>query len=56
MKYLLIQNDEGKYIKDGARYDILEASWAKGPRVKDFAQFNSLAEAEKHFGLTKVEE
>ena len=55
MVYLLIQNDDGKYIKDGTRYDLLEASWAKGPRANEFVQFDTLAQAEEHFGLTKVE-
>lgn len=55
MVYLLTQNDEGKYVKDGTRYDLLEASWAKGPRANEFVEFESLEEAEKHFGLKKVE-
>jgi|GEM_PF-5318705 hypothetical protein len=55
MVYLLTQNEDGKYIKDGTRYDLLEASWAKGPRAKDFVEFESSEEALKTWGLTEVE-
>lgn len=54
MVYLLTQNEEGKYEKNGTRYDVLEASWAKGPRANEFIEFDTLAEAEEHFGLTKI--
>ena len=56
MVYLLTQNEEGKYIKDDTCYDLLEASWAKGPRAKDFVEFESLEEAAAFYGLTKIEE
>lgn len=56
MVYLLTEKEEGKYIKDGTRYDLLEASWAKGPRAKDFVEFESSEEAAAFYGLTKVKE
>lgn len=56
MVYLLTQNDDGKYIKDGTRYDVLEAGWVRGPRAKDFVEFESLEEAAAFYGLTPVKE
>lgn len=55
MVYLLTKNEEGNYEKDGTRYDILEASWARGPRANEFVEFESLEEAAAFYGLTKVE-
>ena len=55
MLYLLVQDENGKYKKDGIRYSILVCSWVKGQRANDFTEFNSLEEAEEAYGLTKVE-
>ena len=57
MKYLLIENEEGKYIKINGteRYDILECEYAVGPRKDEFVEFESLEEAAAFYDLTKVE-
>ena len=55
MKYLLCEDENGIYEKDGKRYNLLVCSWVKGPRAQDFKEFGSLEEAEEAYGLTKVE-
>lgn len=47
MKYLLIENEEGQYIKINGteRYDILECHEAVGPRVDDFQELDNLKQA-----------
>ena len=56
MKFLLCEDENGNYEKDGKRYNLLVCAWVKGPRANDFQEYNSLEEAEKAYGLTKVEE
>lgn len=53
MKYLLIKNEEGQYIKINGteRYDILECHEAVGPRADEFKEFNSLEEAMEAYGI-----
>ena len=55
MKYLLIEDENGIYEKDGKRYNLLACAWVKGQRANEFQEFNSLEEAEEAYGLTKVE-
>lgn len=55
MKYLLIENENGQYIKDGKTYNILECNNAVGPRAADFKEYKNLNNAIRYFGLTKKE-
>lgn len=51
------ENPDGQYIDgNGNRFDILFCHEALGPRADDFVQFDTLAQAEEHYGLTKVKE
>ena len=54
MKYLLIANEEGEYIKDSIRYNLLECNNVIGPRANDFKEYKNLNNAIKYFGLTKI--
>ena len=47
MKYLLIENEEGQYIKINGteRYDILECHEAVGPRADDFQEYDNIEQA-----------
>ncbi len=56
MKYLLIENEEGQYIKINGteRYDILECHEAVGPRADDFQEFDNLQEIKANYKLTEV--
>lgn len=54
MKYLLIENSEGQYIKDGKNYDILECNNAIGPRASEFKEYKNLNNAIRYLGLIKV--
>ena len=53
MKYLLIENEEGQYIKiDGTeRYDILECHEAIGPRADDFQEYDNIEQAMESYGV-----
>lgn len=53
MKYLLIENEEGQYVKiDGTeRYDILECHEAVGPRADDFQEFDNIEQAMEAYGV-----
>lgn len=56
MKYLLIENEEGQYIKINGteRYDILECHEAVGPRAHEFKEYNNLNNVIEYLGLTKI--
>lgn len=59
MVYKLLQEPSGEYEKDGVRYTLLEAQWEivspEGVNI-DCYFFDSREEAEKFFGITKVEQ
>lgn len=55
MKFLLIEDENGNYEKDGKRYNLLVCAWVKGPRANEFVEFESLEEALETWGLTEVE-
>lgn len=52
MKYLLIENEEGIYAKNGKNYDILECNDVIGPRASEFKEYKNLNNAIRYFGLT----
>ena len=56
MKYLLIENEEGQYIKINGteRYDILECHEAVGPRANEFVEFPTLQDALDFWELTPL--
>lgn len=54
MKYLLIENEDGNYIKDNQHYDILECHEAIGPRANEFKEYKNLNNAIRYLGLTKI--
>ena len=56
MKYLLIEDKNGKYTKDKKRYNILECNEAIGPRADCFKEYKNLNNAIRFFGLTKIED
>lgn len=58
MKYLLIENEEGQYIKINGteRYDILECEYAVGPRADEFQEFDNLEQAMEAYGVEKYHE
>lgn len=53
MKYLLIENEEGQYIKINGteRYDILECYEAVGPRADEFQEYDNLEQAMEAYGV-----
>lgn len=55
MKYLLIENEDGQYTKDGTNYDILECNNAVGPRANEFKEYKNLNNAIRYFALIKRE-
>lgn len=58
MKYLLIENEEGQYIKiDGTeRYDILECHDVVGPRADDFQEFDNIEQAMEAYDVEEYHE
>ena len=54
MIFLLTQDENGNYEKDGIRYSLLVCSWARGPRASDFVQFDSLQQVIEKLGLIEV--
>jgi len=58
MKYLLIENKEGQYIKidDTERYDILECEYAVGPRADEFQEYDNLEQAMEAYGMELYQE
>lgn len=52
MKYLLIEDVEGQYIKDGKYYNILECNEAVGKRSHEFKEYKNLNNAIRYFGVT----
>ena len=53
MKYLLIENEEGRYLNEeqDKRYDILECHEAVGPREDEFVEFENLQECIRFYHL-----
>lgn len=53
MKYLLIENEEGQYIKINGteRYDILECHEVVGPRASEFKEFDNIKHALEYYNL-----
>ena len=56
MKYLLIENEKGKYTKNNKRYNLLECEFVAGPRANDFKEFESLSKAVENYGLKEVQD
>lgn len=53
MKYLLIENEEGRYLNEeqDKRYDILECHEAIGPRADEFIEFENLQKSIEFYHL-----
>lgn len=54
MKYLLIEDEEGKYIKEGKRYELLECNEVRGPKANEFKEYKNLNNAIKYLHLTEI--
>lgn len=56
MKYYIIEDINGDYIKDDIRYNLIEVSEIFGPLKEKFVKFDTIEEAIQYFKITKIEE
>lgn len=56
IEVLKVEDENGQYKdKNGTRYTLVWGTYVKGPRAKDFVEFDTLEQAVEFYELSEVE-